>query len=128
MIDLSFMNKPGPLTPEEWEIMKKHPVTADRFLAPLPFLEKVRPIIRHHHERLDGSGYPDALAGDEIDQLTQIIAVADSYDAMTSQRSYRKSLTRKEALDDLHQSVGRFYRIEIVKGLCDYFENGHILG
>lgn len=127
MIDLSFMNKPGPLTPEEWEIMKKHPAMADRFLAPLPFLEKVRPIIRHHHERLDGSGYPDGLIGDEIDQLTQIIAVADSYDAMTSKRSYRESLTRKAAFDKIHQCVDRFYRSEIVKGLCDYFKDGYIV-
>lgn len=128
MIDLSFMNKPGPLTPEEWEVMKKHPAMADRFLAPLPFLAEVRPIIRKHHERLDGSGYPDGLAGNEIDRLTQVIAVADSYDAMTSKRRYRESLIQQAALDDLNQCIGRFYNAEIVKGLGDYLKNGRIIG
>ncbi len=128
MIDLSFMNKPDKLTPEEWEVMKKHPAMADRFLAPLPFLDEVRPIIRHHHERLDGSGYPDGVAGDEIDRLTQIIAVADSYDAMTSERSYRESLTQQAALDELKKCIGRFYSAETVKGLGDYFKSGHIVG
>ncbi|MBF0531455.1 MAG: response regulator, partial [Deltaproteobacteria bacterium] len=75
MIDLSYVNKRGPLTDDEWQIMKEHPAMADRFLAPLPFLAEVRPIIRHHHERMNGTGYPDALSGDEIDILTQTLAV-----------------------------------------------------
>ncbi|MEE9516583.1 MAG: HD domain-containing phosphohydrolase [Candidatus Adiutricales bacterium] len=108
--------------------MKRQPAMADRFLAPLPFLAEVRPIIRHHHERLDGSGYPDGLAGDEIDRLTQIIAVADSYDAMTSERSYREILTQQAALDELKKCIGRFYSAETVKGLGDYFKSGHIVG
>jgi response regulator RpfG family c-di-GMP phosphodiesterase len=106
MIDLSYVNKPGPLTPEEWEIMKEHPAMADRFLAHLPFLDEVRPIIRHHHERIDGTGYPDGLVGNEIDLLTQILTVADAYDAMTSQRSYRVPMSQTEAINELQRWIG----------------------
>ena len=106
MIDLSYVNKPGPLTPEEWEIMKEHPAMADRFLAHLPFLDEVRPIIRHHHERIDGTGYPDGLTGKEIDLLTQILTVADAYDAMTSQRSYRVPMSQEEAVNELNRWIG----------------------
>jgi len=120
MIELSFINKPGPLSPDEWETMKKHPIIADRILAPLPFLEETRPIIRHHHERMDGSGYPDGLSGDEVDELTQILAVADSYDAMTSNRSYRRSLTMDEALAELVDCAERFWRFEIVDAFISY--------
>ncbi|MBU2551854.1 MAG: response regulator [Proteobacteria bacterium] len=117
MVDLSYVNKPGPLTPDEWEIMKQHPATADRFLAPLPFLTEVRPIIRHHHERLDGSGYPDGLCENEIDILTQILAVADSYDAMTSRRSYREPMSMSEALAELRRFSDLHYEGRIVETL-----------
>lgn len=117
MIDISFINKPGPLSPNEWDMMKQHPVIAERILVPLPFLDDVRPLIRSHHERLDGSGYPDGLKGDEIDQMTQILAVADSLDAMTSKRSYRPTLIKKEALAELKSCKGRLYSPEIVDAL-----------
>lgn len=120
MIDLSYVNKPGPLTKDEWEIMKEHPAMADRFLAPLPFLKDVRPLIRHHHERMDGSGYPDGLKGDEVDLLTQILAVADSYDAMTSQRSYRNPMSYEEAIKELRRFVGVHFYAEPVDGLVEY--------
>ncbi|MBW2062336.1 MAG: response regulator [Deltaproteobacteria bacterium] len=121
MIDLSFMNRPGPLSDEEWKMMKRHPVIADRILAPLPFLDDVRPIIRHHHERLDGSGYPDGLVGDEIDQLTQILAVADSFDAMTSHRSYRARLQKEEAVAELKRCAGILFQPEVIQGLVAIF-------
>ena len=120
MIDLSYVNKPGPLTDEEWEIMKEHPATADRFLAPLPFLEEVRPIIRHHHERLDGSGYPDGLLGDEIDRLTRILTAADAYDAMTSQRSYRAPMPQEEAVKELVKGQGSQFGEEAVEALIKF--------
>ena len=120
MIDLSYVNKPGPLTREEWEIMKQHPATADRFLAPLPFLAEVRPIIRHHHERLDGSGYPDGLAGGDVDLLTQILAVADSYDAMTSHRSYRKPMSMDKAVEELRRYANLHYEGVIVESLAAF--------
>ena len=72
--------------------MEAHPVIGDRMLAPLALLESVRPIVRHHHERWDGNGYPDGLAGDEIPLLARIVAVADSIEAMSGQRPYRLPL------------------------------------
>ncbi|MBW1708564.1 MAG: response regulator [Deltaproteobacteria bacterium] len=122
MIDLSFMNRPGPLSEEEWTMMKKHPVVADRILSPLPFLDEVRPIIRHHHERLDGSGYPDGLVGDQVDKLTQILAVADSFDAMTSSRSYRALFRPEAALAELRRCAGQLYCVEVLDGLVAYLE------
>ncbi|MFH1139301.1 MAG: HD domain-containing phosphohydrolase [Pseudomonadota bacterium] len=120
MIDQSYVNKPGPLTEEEWEIMKEHPAMADRFLSPLLFLEEVRPIIRRHHERLDGSGYPDGLRGEEIDDLTRILTVADAYDAMTSQRSYRAPMPQEEALNELQLGQGAQFGREAVEALITF--------
>ncbi|MEW5723965.1 MAG: HD-GYP domain-containing protein, partial [Thermodesulfobacteriota bacterium] len=124
MIDLSYVNKPGPLTPEEWEIMKEHPAMADRFLAPLPFLKEVRPIIRSHHERMDGSGYPDGLKGDKVSLLTQIVAVADSFDAMTSSRSYRAPRPKQEAIAELRRYVKIQFLKEPVEALVKFVESG----
>ncbi|MEW6262106.1 MAG: HD domain-containing phosphohydrolase [Thermodesulfobacteriota bacterium] len=124
MIDLSYVNKPGPLDEAEWQIMKQHPAMADRFLTPLPFLAEVRPIIRHHHERMDGSGYPDGLRGDDCDILTQILAVADSFDAMTSQRSYRRPMTKADALAELWRWVDRYWFKEPVQALVDFLSDG----
>jgi response regulator RpfG family c-di-GMP phosphodiesterase len=120
MIDLSYVNKPGPLTKEEWEIMKEHPAMADRFLAPLPFLEDVRPIIRHHHERMDGSGYPDGLSGEAVDMKTQVLAVADSYDAMTSRRSYRNPMPHADAMTELRKWIGVYWLDEPVQALDEF--------
>lgn len=120
VVDASYVNKPGPLTEEEWSLMREHPVTADRFLAPLPFLAEVRPIIRHHHERLDGSGYPDGLKGDEIDLMTHILAVADSFDAMTSQRSYRAPMSHDAATAELRRCSGRLFHRGAVDALIDF--------
>ena len=120
MIDLSYVNKPGPLTPEEWEIMKEHPAMADRFLAPLRFLDEVRPIIRHHHERLDGKGYPDGLMGDDIDLLTRVLAAADAYDAMTSQRSYRDPMPKGQAVAELQRCASFQFGSEAVAALVDF--------
>ena len=120
MIDLSYVNKPGPLTPEEWEIMKEHPAMADRFLAPLRFLDEVRPIIRHHHERLDGKGYPDGLMGDDIDLLTRVLAVADAYDAMTSQRSYREPMPKGQAVAELQRCESFQFGKEAVTALVSF--------
>lgn len=119
MIDLSYVNKPGPLNDEEWKIMKEHPAIADRILVHLPFLKDVRPIIRHHHERMNGSGYPDGLSGEEFDLPTQILAVADSYDAMTSKRSYRDPMPMEDAIAELKRWVGTYWLAEPVNALID---------
>jgi len=107
--------KPGPLTPAEFALMKKHPDIGDSLCAPLQSLRTVRPIIRCHHERLDGSGYPQALKGDEVPLLAQIVGIADVFDALTSHRPYRRALTCEDAARHLMQEVaqGKFARAHV---------------
>lgn len=88
--------KPGPLTPEEWKVMKQHPVVGERICAPLKSFRHVLPVIRSHHEKLDGSGYPDGLKGDEIPLTARVLQVVDIFDALTTCRPYRKALSAKE--------------------------------
>jgi putative two-component system response regulator len=104
--------KPGPLTAEEFELMKKHTEIGDSLCAPLQSLRKVRPIIRFHHERLDGSGYPSGLRGDEVPLLAQVVGIVDVFDALTSERPYRGALGSEEAARHLLRDVdrGRFAR------------------
>jgi putative two-component system response regulator len=106
----SVLLKPGPLTPDEFELMKRHTEIGDALCAPLQSLRTVRPIVRSHHERLDGSGYPDGLRGDEVPLLSQIVGIVDVYDALTSQRPYRAALEPQTAVDHLIREVeeGRF--------------------
>lgn len=106
----SILLKPDRLTAEEFERVKEHPVVGDRLCGDLRALHRVRSIVRHHHERLDGSGYPDGLVGDGIPLLAQIIGVVDVYDAMTTNRPYRSARTSDEALDELAREVKRGWR------------------
>jgi putative two-component system response regulator len=102
--------KPGPLTPEEFELMKRHTTIGDTLCAPLQSLRAVRPIILSHHERLDGSGYPQGLRGDEVPLLAQIVGIVDVYDALTSERPYRGPLSPDQAARHLvcEAEQGRF--------------------
>src|SRR4030095_11889665 len=102
----ALLHKPAPFTPAEFEHMKEHTIVGDRLCASLHSLEKVRPIVRHHHERLDGSGYPDGLKGDAIPLLAQIVGIVDAFDAMTTSRPYRAALTRDHACAELLLDVG----------------------
>ena len=99
--------KPGPLTPEEFAVIEQHTVIGDNLCAPLQSLRRVRSIVRGHHERLDGSGYPDGLAGDAIDPLAQIVGVVDVFDALTSRRPYRGPLSPGAAVRHLRKQVAR---------------------
>jgi response regulator RpfG family c-di-GMP phosphodiesterase len=92
-----IINKPTRLTPEEFEKIKEHPAIGEQMIRPIPFLNRARAIIRHHHERFDGRGYPDGIKGGEIELGARIMAVADTFDAMTSDRSYRKARSVEEA-------------------------------
>jgi putative two-component system response regulator len=107
--------KPGPLTAEEFEQMKRHAEIGDSLCAPLQSLREVRPIILSHHERLDGSGYPHGLRGAEIPVLAQVVGVVDVYDALTSQRPYRNALQPETAVRHLIEEVerGRFARLHV---------------
>jgi putative two-component system response regulator len=106
----AILLKPGRLTAEEFERVKEHPVVGDRLCGDLRALHRVRSIVRHHHERLDGSGYPDGLVGDSIPLLAQIIGIVDVYDAMTTARPYRAARSSDEALEALTSEVRRGWR------------------
>ena len=103
----AILRKAGALTAEEWIVMRRHPLTGAQIVSPLEFFDEGAIIVRHHHERLDGSGYPDGLAGEGIPVGARIVAVADVYDALTSGRPYRGPLGRDEAVGMLRAEAGR---------------------
>jgi putative two-component system response regulator len=99
--------KPERLTPEEWYIMKQHPAVGERICAPLRSFRAVLPIIRHHHEKLDGTGYPDGLKGDEIPLTARILQTVDIYDALTTDRPYRPAMPVEEAIEMMRSEAKR---------------------
>jgi putative nucleotidyltransferase with HDIG domain len=114
-----ILNKPGPLTPEEWRTMHLHPDIGARIVEDIPFLQDSLPVIRGHHERWDGSGYPLGLQGTEIPRLARIFSVADAFDAMISDRPYRERVPAEEALAYLVDKAGLLFESEIVFALRD---------
>ena len=113
-----ILNKAGPLNKEEWRIMKEHPVTGAQIVAPVKYLEPVSPIIRSHHEKFDGSGYPYGLAGEEIPLGARILAVVDAYIAICDKRVYSESHTHEEAIAEIRRSSGSHFDPEIVDVFC----------
>jgi putative nucleotidyltransferase with HDIG domain len=109
-----LLEKPGPLTLDERRQMEDHSVIGERILENVEGYEKIAHVVRHHHERIDGQGYPDGLSADRIPLLARIIAVADSYDAMTSDRPYRDSMPSRVARLRMAQAVGSQFDIDIV--------------
>src|SRR6266404_3279519 len=103
----SILLKPGPLTPEERKIMEQHTIAGERICAPLRSFRNVLPIIRHHHEKQDGSGYPDGLKGEQIPLTARILQVTDIYDALTTDRPYRKALPLDKAFSIMREEVKR---------------------
>jgi putative two-component system response regulator len=99
--------KPGPLTPEEWVVMKQHPIIGERICSPLKSFRLVLPIIRHHHEKLDGSGYPDGLKGEKIPLTARVLQATDVFDALTTDRPYRKAMSVDEALGTMREEARR---------------------
>jgi putative two-component system response regulator len=99
--------KPGPLTDEEWVIMRQHPIVGEKICSPLKSFRLVVPIIRYHHEKLNGSGYPDGLIGDEIPITARVLQIVDVYDALTTDRPYRKALSPGETLVQMRTEVKR---------------------
>jgi putative two-component system response regulator len=101
----AILLKPGKLTEDEWKVMREHPVVGERICAPLKSFGLVLPIIRHHHERLDGSGYPDGLKGEEVPLTARVLQIVDVYDALTTTRPYRQALSNAEALEIMQAEV-----------------------
>lgn len=102
----SILLKPGPLTDDEWAIMRRHPEIGERMLASFDFLAPALPVVRHHHERWDGRGYPDGLAEGQIPLAARIVAVCDAFDAMTSDRPYRSATSTDAACEELVACAG----------------------
>jgi HD-GYP domain-containing protein (c-di-GMP phosphodiesterase class II) len=102
----SILNKPGPLNEEEWKIMMQHPVIGANIIKDIPFLDRARELVLRHHERFDGKGYPDKLSFEQIPLGARLIAVADTFDTMTTNRAYRDALTKDQAINELLKCSG----------------------
>lgn len=111
----SVLHKKGTLTEEEFEHIKTHPLVAERILQPIKLLHEIIAPVKHEHEHYDGSGYPDQLRGEEIPLAARIIAVADAYDALTSDRPYRSALSAEHALEILRAGAGRVWDPQMVE-------------
>jgi HD-GYP domain-containing protein (c-di-GMP phosphodiesterase class II) len=117
-----IIQKPNPLTEDEYSDMREHPAFGETIIQGISFLQKTKPLIRHHHERWDGKGYPDGLKGEEIPLGARIIAVADVYDALTFQRPYREGATTEQAFLQLREGRGRFLDPELVETFIDIIQ------
>ncbi|MGH7898922.1 MAG: HD-GYP domain-containing protein [Candidatus Binatia bacterium] len=103
----AILNKPGPLTPEEFEVMKRHPEIGERICKPLKSLREILPMIRSHHERPNGSGYPDGLVGEKIPLAARIVCLADVYDALATTRSYKRAFSREQSIEILREDTAK---------------------
>ena len=116
-IPAEILNKPGPLEPDEWEVIRTHTVVGERVLLAAPALSSVAPLVRASHERFDGSGYPDGLAGEAIPLGARIVTACDAFDAITSDRPYRAARSIEEALDELERCAGTHFDPRVVRVL-----------
>jgi len=115
--------KAGPLSVDEWTVMRNHPIIGAQIVAPIGFLADAVELIRHHHERFDGTGYPDGLAGEDIPLAARVFAVADSFDAMTSDRPYRGSIGIERALAEIRGGAGTQWDPEMVRVFVQMIED-----
>src|SRR6202795_593061 len=133
----AILLKPGALTADEWKLIKEHPVVGERICAPLRSFRFVLPIIRHHHEKFDGSGYPDGLRGEEIPVTARVLQVVDVYDALTTDRPYKKAFSITDALQTMKEEVAKgwwdphifdqFERL-VRSGAADFLSRGTAAG
>jgi putative nucleotidyltransferase with HDIG domain len=121
-IDDRVLRKPGRFTARDRAAMNAHPTIGANIVDGIPFLKTSQPIIRHHHERYDGRGYPDGLKGDAIPLGARLVAVADSYDAMTSHRPYRPALSREQATEELLRNIGSQFDPEATQAFLRHLE------
>jgi HD-GYP domain-containing protein (c-di-GMP phosphodiesterase class II) len=122
----AILNKPGPLTEEEWVIMRKHPLHAYSLLSKSNYLEAALDIPLYHHEKWDGSGYPGGLKGDAIPQAARIFAIVDVWDALTSDRPYRKAWTKKKALQYIQEQSGKHFDPQVVSAFITILRDEQI--
>jgi putative two-component system response regulator len=118
--------KAGQLTQSEYAVVQQHPLIGDRLCGELRSLRRVRPIVRHHHERLDGTGYPDGLKGDAVPLLAQIMGIVDVYDAITTDRPYKPAASPEHAFGELHEEVRKGWRrADLVQAFIGLQERGN---
>jgi response regulator RpfG family c-di-GMP phosphodiesterase len=122
----AILNKPGLLAEHEIESVRQHPVIGDNIIRPIKFLQHCRPVVRHHHERWDGGGYPDGLKGTEIHRFARICTIADAVDAMASERSYRPPLSFPELYDQVLMGSGTQFDENLVKIVLGMIERGEV--
>ena len=120
----SVLCKPGPLTDDEWDIMRTHPGIGAQIVEPIRFLEGAVEIVRTHHERWDGRGYPIGLRGEQIPLAARVFAIADSFDAMTSDRPYRAAMSFGEAFEEIRLGSGTQFDPDIVEVFLDLASEG----
>jgi len=118
----AVLSKPGPLTDDEWALMRRHPQLAVEFLGGIDYLRDSLDIPAHHHERWDGTGYPAGLRGEEIPRAARLFAVVDVYDAVTSQRPYREPLSTPDAVALLEAGSGSHFDPEVLRAFVDLLE------
>ncbi len=124
----TILRKPGPLDREEYEKIREHPAKGRHLLGDIACLEGAIPCVLHHHERFDGQGYPGRLAGQEIPLPGRIISVADAFDAMTSDRPYRRRMLARTALAELRRGAGRQFDPEVVQAFLWVWRRGWLAG
>lgn len=122
----AILNKEGPLNEEERRRIEEHPLVGVTILQPIKELEEPCLGVKYHHERYDGSGYPEGLSGDKIPLIASIISVADAFDAMITDRPYRKGLSKKEAIAEIKRVSGRQFDAQVAGALIRLFEEGKI--
>jgi HD-GYP domain-containing protein (c-di-GMP phosphodiesterase class II) len=113
-----ILNKPGPLNDSEWQFMRQHPIIGERILNADPALRPVARLVRASHERWDGHGYPDGLAGSAIPLGARIIAACDAYEAMTSERCYQAARSKDDAIAELQRNAGTQFDPGVIEALC----------
>src|SRR5437868_9078059 len=121
------LNKPGPLDDEETAIIREHPVIGERIVASVPFLARIRPVVRAEHERWDGGGYPDGLSGEQIPIEARIIHACDAFEAMSSDRPYRRARPREWILSEIRVQSGRQFDPKVARALLEVIEAGEVV-
>ncbi|MDR3563955.1 MAG: HD-GYP domain-containing protein [Negativicutes bacterium] len=124
----SILNKSGRLTEEEMAVMRQHPVIGSRIVSKVKILQSIVDIVRHHHERFDGTGYPDGLRGDEISLGARIVSVADAFDAMTTARTYRSAMGTDEAMEETRRCKASQFDPDVVEVFLALIDSRRSLG
>jgi putative nucleotidyltransferase with HDIG domain len=125
-LSADILNKPGSLNETEWSEMRDHTIHGDNIVAELDFPYDLRPMVRSHHERWDGTGYPDRLSGDDIPLVARILCIADVYDALTTDRSYRAAYPREQALELLQEEAGKLIDPELFEVFRNIITSGKL--